>query len=180
MSNGTEITVVGRVATAPRRVRLENGTSVTNFRLASTARRFDQARQEWIDGETFWSDVECWNELGGNVARSLSKGDPVVVVGSLWTRSWESENGKGNTSQIKATAIGPNLARGWAEFTRPARPGARSEQVEGDAVPGSLAAGDGASGDEMDELVRGRDYEDAPETLHQSDTHDLPMEPAHV
>jgi hypothetical protein len=28
--------------------------------------------------------------------------------------------------------------------------------------------------------VRGRDYEDAPEALHQSDTHDLPMEPAHV
>jgi single-strand DNA-binding protein len=179
MSNGTEITVVGRVAPAPRRVRLDNGGSVTNFRLASTARRFDQARQEWVDGETFWSDVECWDEMGGNVARSLSKGDPVVVVGNLWTRSWESENGKGNTSQIKASAIGPNLARGWAEFTRSARSGPRSEQVDGEAAAESVDAPETGFGP-TDGLVRGRDYEDAPETLHQSDTHDLTAEPAHV
>ncbi|WNV76887.1 single-stranded DNA-binding protein [Geodermatophilus sp. DSM 44513] len=180
MSNNTEITVVGRVATAPRRVRLENGTSVTNFRLASTARRFDQGRQEWVDGETFWSDVECWNELGGNVARSLSKGDPVVVVGSVWTRSWESENGKGSTSQIKATAVGPNLARGWADFTRPARTATGGEQVEEEPGPGSPPGQDGAPVELTGGLVRGRDYEDDPEALNLADTHDLATEPAHV
>ncbi len=42
----TDITVVGRVASAPRRARLESGSTVTNFRIASTARRFDRAAPE--------------------------------------------------------------------------------------------------------------------------------------
>jgi single-strand DNA-binding protein len=127
----TEITVVGRVASSPRRARLESGSSVTNFRIASTARRFDRASQEWVDGETFWSDVECWDELGGNVARSLSKGDAVVVVGRLWTRDYESQNGRGSTSQIRADAVGPDLRHGWAEYQRAPRP-ARPEAAPAD------------------------------------------------
>lgn len=117
----TEITVVGRVASAPRRARLDSGSTVTNFRIASTARRFDRVSQEWVDGETFWSDVECWDDLAGNVVRSLSKGDAVVVVGRLWTRDYESANGRGSTSQIRAEAVGPDLRHGWAEYQRAPR-----------------------------------------------------------
>ena len=43
-----------------------------------------------------------------------------------------------------------------------------------DAVPT-----DGEFGS-VDDLVAGRDYEADPETLHQADTHDLAMEPAHA
>ena len=59
--NDTNITVVGNVVDSPRRDRLQNG-SVTNFRMASTARRYDSATQEFVDGGTFWVDVECWSE----------------------------------------------------------------------------------------------------------------------
>ncbi len=127
----TDITVVGRVASPPRRARLDNGGTVTNFRIASTARRFDRATQEWVDGETFWSDVECWGDLGGNVARSLSKGDAVVVVGRLWTRDYESQNGRGSTSQIRAESVGPDLRHGWAEYQRAPR-AARPEAAPAD------------------------------------------------
>jgi single-strand DNA-binding protein len=170
--NDTHVTVVGNVVDSPRRVSLESG-AVTNFRLASTARRFDGQTQEFVDAGTFWVDVECWNDLSGNVSGSVSKGDPVIVQGTLTTHSWEGENGRRSTPRIRAAAVGHNLARGTGVFkrNRPTRPA--------ESVPAPGVAGDTFPGGH-EELMPGRDYEDAPEALHQSDTHDLPMEPAHV
>ena len=161
--NDTHVTVVGNVVDSPRRVSLESG-AVTNFRLASTARRFDPQSQEFVDAGTFWVDVECWNDLSGNVSGSVSKGDPVIVQGTLTTHSWEGENGKRSTPRIRAAVVGHNLARGIGVFkrSRPARP----------AEPAPAQPGN-------EELVRGRDYEDGPETLHSVDTADLATEPAH-
>ena len=167
----TEITVVGRVASAPRRARLESGSSVTNFRIASTARRFDRTSQEWVDGETFWSDVECWDELGGNVIRSLSKGDAVVVVGRLWTRDYESSNGRGSTSQIRADAVGPDLRHGWAEYQRAARP-ARPETF------GADGAEEQAEAPPFDERSTSEDYIDAGSALSALDPDLAAPEPA--
>ncbi len=172
--NDTHVTVVGNVVDSPRRVSLESG-AVTNFRLASTARRFDGQTQEFVDAGTFWVDVECWNDLSGNVSGSVSKGDPVIVQGTLTTHSWEGENGRRSTPRIRAVAVGHNLARGTGVFKRSRS--ARPASIE-DVVPVPAGAGDDAFDD--DGPVRGRDYEDAPETLHQSDTHDLATEPAHV
>ncbi len=118
--NTTEVTVVGNVVGAPSRVRTQNG-SVTNFRLAATERRYDSTVQGFVDGATFFVDVECWNELGGNVSHSVSKGDPVVVRGALRTHEWESDTGRRSRPQIRAEAVGFNLARGTGEFRRTQR-----------------------------------------------------------
>ena len=118
--SATEITVVGNVVGSPSRVRTQGG-SVTNFRIASTERRYDGATQGFVDGATFFVDVECWNELGGNVAHSVSKGDPLVVVGVIRTHEWDSGTGRRSRPVVKATAVGPNLARGTADFRRTLR-----------------------------------------------------------
>ncbi len=118
--SATEITVIGNVVTSPSRVRTQGG-SVTNFRLASTERRYDGATQGFVDGATFFVDVECWGELGGNVSHSVSKGDPVVVRGVIRTDQWESEQGPRSRPRVKAEAVGPNLARGTADFRRTQR-----------------------------------------------------------
>jgi single-strand DNA-binding protein len=179
--NATEITVVGHVADSPRRVRLQSGM-VTNFRLAATERRFDRERQEWVDGGTFWSDVECFGDLGGNVSHTLSKGDPVIVVGSVTTRQWESENGRGSVSQIRAGAVGPNLARGTATFTKNQRPA--SAQPEESASPTDQAAAEETAPQQTapeqaaPELQRGVDYEAAPEALYGVNSEDSVPEPA--
>jgi single-strand DNA-binding protein len=169
--NDTEVTVVGNVVDSPRRVRLEN-SAVTNFRMASTARRYDSGRQEFVDAGTLWVDVEAWGELGGNVARSISKGDPVIVRGTLTTRSWETENGRRSAPQIKANAVGPNLARGWSDFHRPAR------TVQADQDPGTAETP--ADEENPQALVAGRDYEVGEATLQEVTSTDLAMEPAHV
>ena len=167
----TEITVVGRVASAPRRSRLDSGSTVVNFRIASTARRFDRATQEWVDGETFWSDVECWDDLGGNVIRSLSKGDAVVVVGRLWTRDYESANGRGSTSQIRADAVGPDLRYGWAEYRRAPRVARPEESAAG--------APDGEEGAPFGGAPSSEDYIPDPATLSSVDPGQEVREPAY-
>jgi single-strand DNA-binding protein len=126
----TEIHVIGNVADVPRHNRTANG-SVTNFRMASTSRRWDEEAKTFVDGATLWIDVACWGELGGNVARSITKGDPVLVVGHLATESWDSETGRRSANRMKARAVGLNLARGWSEFKRPAR----TEQTPAEPVP---------------------------------------------
>jgi single-strand DNA-binding protein len=132
--NDTQLHVVGNVVDVPRRNRTSNG-AVTNFRMASTSRRWDDETKGFVDGATLWIDVACWGELGGNVARSVSKGDPVLVVGNLLTESWDSDAGRRSSNRIKATSVGLNLARGWSEFKRPARadsPAGDAEQPAGD------------------------------------------------
>ena len=167
--SATEITVIGNVVNSPSRNRTQNG-SVTNFRVAATERRFDSATQGWVDGPSFFVDVECWGELGGNVSHSISKGDPVVVVGAIRTHEWDSEQGRRSRPQIRAEAVAPNLARGVADFRKTQRQAASAaEQPE----PTDDAA------EELDELVAGRDYESDDAMLHGMDP-DLSPEPARV
>jgi single-strand DNA-binding protein len=155
--NEVNIHVVGNVVDVPRHNRTTNG-SVTNFRMASTSRRWDEETKGFVDGATLWIDVACWGELGGNVARSVTKGDPVLVVGNLLTESWDSESGRRSSNRIKATAVGLNLARGWSEFKRPAR----TEQTPTEPVPQEPLADPYAD--------RPTDYLEGEETLHSTDS----------
>jgi single-strand DNA-binding protein len=145
--------------------------------MASTARRYDSATQQFVDAGTLWIDVECWNGLSSNVSGSVSKGDPVVVHGALSTHSWESENGRRSAPRIRAFAVGPNLAKGTAVFKRDKPLRSAEPNTSGSLSPAGEAAGeDVRPGD----LVAGRDYEVGEETLHQQTSTDLAMQPAHV
>ncbi|MBB3675997.1 single-stranded DNA-binding protein [Modestobacter versicolor] len=159
----TSLHVVGNVVDVPRHNRTANG-SVTNFRMASTSRRWDEETRGFVDGATLWIDVACWGELGGNVARSITKGDPVLVVGNLLTESWESEAGRRSSNRIKAVAVGLNLARGWSAFTRPARAGSPA------AVPAAEEAQAEVPPTEDPYADRSTDYIGGESTLHQADS----------
>jgi len=172
--NSTDITVIGNVASSPSNVRTQNGR-VTNFRLAATERRYDNASQGFINGNTFWIDVECWGEIAGNVAHSVSKGDPVVVVGQIYTHEWESDDGLRSKPRIKARAVGPNLAWGTAEFKKATRsPAAASTDEEG---PSEEQPTEDPFGD-LSGIRAGEDYVEGPETLNQADSEDRVPEPS--
>lgn len=177
--NDTTVTVVGNVVDSPRRVSLESG-AVTNFRMASTARRYDSATQQYVDSGTLWVDVECWGSLSGNVAASISKGDPVIVQGALTTHSWESESGPRSKPRIRAFAVGPNLSRGTAEFKRD-RPAVRSTESV-DRTTGEVTSEPQDEGfpDSPAGLERGRDYVEADPTLDRVDADNSSAVPAHA
>jgi single-stranded DNA-binding protein len=171
--SATEITVIGNVVNSPSRKRTQSG-SVTNFRVAATERRFDSATQDWVDGHSFFVEVECWGELGGNVSHSISKGDPVVVVGAIRTHEWDSEQGRRSRPQIKAEAVAPNLARGVADFRRTPRAAAAASD---ESAPSADAS---AGRDELESLIEGRDYVGTDQTLNRMDSDELSPEPAHA
>ncbi len=174
--NDTDITVVGNVVDTPRRNRLSNG-SVTNFRLASTARRFDPETRAFVDSTTFWIDVACWGELGGNVSRSVSKGDPVIVRGFISTDSWESEAGRRSAAKIKAVAVGLNLARGHAEFHK--QPRAAPAAIGAPAVEDVLEVVPDEGEETFDDFAdRSTDYVEASAALYPTTADDLVAERA--
>lgn len=175
--NDTTVTVVGNVVDAPRRNNTQNG-AVTNFRIASTARRYDAATEQYVDSGTLWIDVECWNALSGNVAASISKGDPVIVHGALTTHSWESDAGPRSKDRIKAFAVGPNLQKGRSLFTRDKSGRAADESSAPPSGPDAPDAPDFSGPDA--EPRAGRDYVDAGDALNSLDADDLTAQPAHA
>ena len=117
--NETMMTIVGNVVDTPRRRETRNGHVVTNFRIASTSRRYDREQEKFIDDSTLYVTVTCWRGMGKNVDASLKKGQPVVVYGRYYMREWRTEDEQLRTSyELEAVAVGHALSRGTSVFTR--------------------------------------------------------------
>ena len=172
--NDTRLTVIGNVVDSPRRVRTAGG-AVTNFRMASTERRYDGGSQSWTDGATLWMDVECWDQLGANVSATVSKGDPVIAVGTLTTHSWESEHGRRSAPRLRAVHVGPDLRRGSAIFKRTGAAVRAASGAELPPAPGSDAA-DGSPSRSLADGLAERDYVTTSEAFHPVDTDGLPSD----
>ena len=127
------VTIVGKVATDPTQAQTGGGVSVTNFRLASTHRRFDATTQSWIDAGTNWYSVAAYRQLGEHAKASLRSGDSVIVTGRLRIRNWESNGKHGTSVDIDAEAIGHDLRWGTTTFTQSGRPLAAVEPSTADA-----------------------------------------------
>ncbi|WP_020520916.1 single-stranded DNA-binding protein [Catelliglobosispora koreensis] len=116
----TPLTIVGNVLTAPEfRKTSQSNQVVASFRVASTARRFDKGTSEWVDGHSLRVRVTAWRRLAEGAVQSLKVGDPVIVVGRLYTRDWIDEAGVRRVLyELDAGAIGHDLARGTSTFQR--------------------------------------------------------------
>ncbi len=120
--NDVMMTLVGNVIRDVDLRFTSKGDPVASFRIASNTRRFDRESERWIEGDTHYLSVTCWRNLASNVANSIKKGMPVIVYGRM--RSREVERPWGETSHmvryhdVEAYAVGPDLTRGTATFTR--------------------------------------------------------------
>src|SRR3954464_11561331 len=116
----TTVTIIGNALNAPELRQINgSGTNVANFRVASTSRRYDKDSGRWVDGPSLRVRVTCWRRLAEGVERSVVTGDPLVVTGRMYTRDWVGEDGQHRVSyELEAVAVGHDLARGLATFTR--------------------------------------------------------------
>jgi single-strand DNA-binding protein len=133
----TTVTIVGNALNAPE-LRRTHGTNtlVASFRVASTSRRYDKNSGRWIDGPSLRVRVTCWRRLAEGVKQSVVTGDPLVVTGRMYTRDWIGDDGQHRVSyELEAIAVGHDLSRGFADFTRHRPAGATSavEDAEADA-----------------------------------------------
>jgi single-strand DNA-binding protein len=137
--NDTIVTVVGNVVDNPQLRHTHSGVEVANFRIASTSRRRDRVTGEWGDGDTVYLGVVCWRDLGNNVSHSLTKGDPVIVSGRLYTRRYERDGQTRQAYEVDAFAVGLDLARGTAVFRRSRSNAAATQDAAAAKVVGSTA-----------------------------------------
>ncbi len=117
----TPMTVVGRVVTDLRR-RVVGDQEVISFRVASNSRR-RTGDGAWEPGNSLYITVNCWGRLVTGVGAALYKGAPVIVSGIVHTSEYEDKDGvKRSSLEMRANAVGPDLARVIARIEQPPRP----------------------------------------------------------
>jgi single-strand DNA-binding protein len=132
----TPFTIVGNIVNDPVHRRVGE-QAVVKFRVASNSRR-RTADGTWEQGDSLFVSVSCWSRLVSGVA-PLVKGDPVIVVGQVYTSEYEDREGVRRSSiEVRATAVGPNLARSTVRLERLRR--STDEQPTDDAPDGTDVA----------------------------------------
>jgi single-strand DNA-binding protein len=120
--NGTQITVIGNVGQEPQLRFTPSGTAVASLSVAVTPRRQNRDTGKWEDGATTWWRVNAWRALAENVAETIAKGMPVVVVGTVAARDWSNDKGeKGTAWEILADSVAVDLRYATAKVTKSAR-----------------------------------------------------------
>ncbi|HEV7950444.1 MAG TPA: single-stranded DNA-binding protein [Glaciihabitans sp.] len=110
------ITLVGFIATDPRKVHTAEGLVLTSFRFGTPRRKYDKATQGFIDGPTSFYTVTAFRQLAVNLAETVVKGQHLVVHGKIAIREWTKDDKKGLTADVDAVAIGLDLSFGAAKY----------------------------------------------------------------
>lgn len=132
---GTNITVVGNVVDEVVNKPTTSGLSRVSFRVASTQRRRDRESGQWVDGHKFFVNITFWREFAENVATSVRKGDPVIVSGRIFSRQYVRDESNHVAYELDPEAIGHDLARGTAAFTKRRRGMSGSVELDADGMP---------------------------------------------
>lgn len=144
----TPITVVGRIITDLRR-RVVAGQEVISFRVASNSRR-RTAEGTWESGNTLYITVNCWGRLVTGVGAGLYKGAAIIAVGTVHTSEYEDRDGiKRSSLEMRASAVGPDLARAIARIEQPPQPRAAADAAA-DATDADDGSADGPAGTDSD------------------------------
>ena len=145
----TPITVVGRIITDPRR-RVVGDQEVISFRVASNSRR-RTADGAWEAGQSLYITVNCWGKLVTGVGAGLYKGASVIAVGTVHTSDYEDRDGaKRSSLEMRATAVGPDLARVIARIEQPPQPHSADSEDLGEVGGDDADEADDAEADDDD------------------------------
>src|SRR5688572_5496999 len=143
----TPITVVGNIVNDPHGRRVGD-QEVMKFRVASNSRR-RTADGTWEAGNSLFVTVNCWGKMVTGVGAALRKGDPVIVVGHVYTSEYEDRDGNRRSNlEMRATSVGPDLARCDARIDRKQRAEARVTSLGDEAIANDEAADSAADNDD--------------------------------
>ena len=96
-----KVILVGRLGADPEVRYTQDGTMVTNFRLATDEARKDRSGERIT--KTEWHRIVTFGKLAEICGNYLSKGRLVYIEGRIQTRSWEDNEGtKRYTTEIVA------------------------------------------------------------------------------
>lgn len=133
MSFGAEVTFPGSLISEPTLSYATNGSATCNFNLLMSRTWTDRNQERKETRVTF--RVVTWGTLAENVAKSLLKGDRVVVRGRVEERTWTDEH-RGVHTRIELTAddVGPTIGTSVVRVER----NPRKEAAPAAATPGRV------------------------------------------
>lgn len=110
MTIENNLTFIGNVVDEVQLRFTNSGVPVSQFRMAVNKRVYDKATNQWQDGPSTFLSVNCWRSMGENVAETVSKGQRVVVIGTLEQRQYTNKDGQNVTVyEILADEVAPSL-----------------------------------------------------------------------
>ena len=120
MASLNEVRLIGNLGRDAETKFLPNGDAVTNFSIATSRRWKDKISQEMREATT-WHNVVLWRKE--KLAKWLTKGQQVMVCGSLDTRSYEKDGQKKYVTEVVAEDVlllggkPDSASAGWSEIT---------------------------------------------------------------
>ena len=156
MSMSDLMVLRGRVGTNLTLHRPEDGggRSFVRFRMVvPRARRNDSGK--WEDGEPRWHTVRAWGPLAENMASSLRKGQPLVVIGRPAAHAWVGQDGEIRTElAINAFTAGHDMGFGITNYRRlaPVRPSEEEEGPEIRIIPSQNSTESSEEVEDVDQL----------------------------
>ena len=88
MASLNKVILIGNLVADPELKKTQSGISVTSFRIA-VSRKFTK------DGETpkaDFIDIIAWRSTAEFITQYFTKGMPILVCGSIQTRTWTDQN----------------------------------------------------------------------------------------
>lgn len=123
------VVLLGRIVFDPELKTTPNGKEVINFRIA-----VDKPYQKDSERGVDFFDVVAWGKTAAFIAQYFTKGKPIVVIGSLQTRTYEAKDGSNrHVTEILANSVEfvpsskkddttPNSGYSEPNYTAPAAP----------------------------------------------------------
>jgi single-strand DNA-binding protein len=128
----TPIAIVGNLTADPELRFTASGKAVAKLRIA-VSERIRDTDGTWKDGDaTYWS-VTVWDRLAEHAGDSLAKGQRVIVMGRVASRTWETREGEKRTDyEITADAVGPDLKWDTVKVEKASKGAPKAAQVADD------------------------------------------------
>jgi len=105
MSSFNKVILMGNLTRDPELKTLPSGMRTARVGLAITERWRDQATGDFKEN-TLFLDIDAWDKQADFCGQHLTKGQPVLVEGSLKLDEWTTKEGeKRSKMRVRATAI---------------------------------------------------------------------------
>ncbi len=105
MAGVNKVILIGNLGADPEVKYLSNGTTVANFRIATSENRVNRSSGEKTT-TTEWHRIVAFGRLAEICGEYLNKGKQVYIEGRIRTRSWEGKDGSRKfTTEIVATQM---------------------------------------------------------------------------
>lgn len=92
MKDVNVVSLVCRLTKDPELRSLPSGTSICSLRVAFTSSWKNTTSGEWEDRPNY-CDVTVWGAQSETVAKHMSKGRQIAVLGRLQWREWQAQDG---------------------------------------------------------------------------------------